>query len=284
MLTSLLLYAGVVPLAVSVCVAFVMRQLRIAAQVVWPVSIAAGFLGAMLAVRGQLGVSESLERVLAPHEALDWLPHLVLLAVLASVVIYGASLRGVGLLTLVVALSVATPVRLLSGNLAQQWSLAGKLAVIVGFSAALIVVWLPLSAKSTTQPSILRVPLQILVAVGAGIAVALSGAFIYGQLAAAVGAATAGTWLAFGLRTPESNEGVAAAAGVVALALGSLILLGRFYAELGMASAALLFVALAAVAVPLPGGAGGKASWQRAVVRAAGCLVPLTIAVALAAS
>ena len=284
MLTNALLYAGLLPLVVSACLAVILRQLRLTPQISWPVSITAGFLAAMLVVRGQGGLAESIDRVLHPHEALDWLPVLVLLALVACGVVYWGSLRSWQLIPLVVAISLATPVRLLSGNLAQQWSPIGKLAVIAWTSAALALAWLSLSTNDTAQPSVLRVPLQILVAVGAGVAVTLSGAFIYGQLAAAVGAATTGTWLAFALRARESNEGTAAAAGVVAVALGSLILLGRFYSELNTAAAALLFVALAATAVPLPGQLGGNASWLQAVVRAACCLVPLTIAVALAVS
>ncbi len=284
MLTNLLLYAGLVPLVASVLVAVVMRQLRAPLKVIWPTSIAIGFLAALLAVRGQVGIAESVDRLLQPHEALDWLPHIVFLALGACLVPALPQAHRSRWIALIAVLCLAVPVRLLSGNLAQQWSVFGKLFVVTSVAVALALVWLSLSTNDASQSSILRAPLLILVAVGIGVVITFSGAFIYGQLAAALGAALAGTANVFAFRARESNDGIAASAGVITFALGSLVVLGHFYAELSTMNAALLFLSLAATAVPLPAWLNNRSPWQLGLVRATACLTPLAIALATATS
>lgn len=253
--------------------------MRSPVRIVWPVAITGGFLAAQFALRGQSGIVESLRTFLGPHEAIDWLPHILLLALGVSIVMYLAPAQRPRLIALAVALCLAAPLRLLSGNLAQHWSNPGKVAVLVSLAAVFGVVWLLLASNDNEQPAILRVPLLILVTVGAAIVVTQSGAFVYGLSSAALGAAIAGTALVFGFRGIASSSGAAATAGVITFALGSLIILGRFYAELGTINAALLILSLVATGVPLPAMLSSGPAWQRNVARAVGCLIPLSFAV-----
>jgi hypothetical protein len=279
MLINTLLYAALLPLIASAAIAFIMRRMRSPVRIVWPVAITGGFLIAQFALRGQSGIVESLQTFLSPHEAVDWLPHIVLLALGLSIVMYLAPAQRPRLIALAVALCLAAPLRLLSGNLAQHWSIPGKLAVLVSLAAMLGVVWLLLASSESEQPAILRVPLLILVTIGAAIVVTQSGVFIYGLSSAALGAAIAGTALVFSFRGTASSAGAAAAAGVITFALASLIILGHFYGELSTINAALLILALVATGAPLPAVLRSGPAWQRNVARAVACSAPLLFAV-----
>ena len=136
-----------------------MQRMRSPSPIVWPVAITGGFLAAQFALRGQSGFADSLHTFLQPHEAVDWLPHIVLLALGVSIVMYFAPAHRPRLIALAAALCLAAPVRLLSGNLAQHWSIPGKVAVLVSLAAVLGVVWLLLASNDDEQPAILRVPL-----------------------------------------------------------------------------------------------------------------------------
>jgi hypothetical protein len=279
MLTNAILYAALLPLAVSAAIAFILRQMRSPLPVIWPVAITGGFLAAQFALRGQTGFFESLRTFVEPHEAVDWLPHVVLLALGASTVIYLAPAQRPRLIALAAALCVAVPVRLLSGNLAQHWSIIGKVVVLVSLATVFGLVWLLLAINDSERPAILRVALLILVTVGTANVVTQSGAFVYGLSCAALGAAIAGVVLVFAFRGVASSSGAAASAGVIAFTLGSLIILGHFYAELNTTNAALLLLSLTATAVPLPAMLRTGPAWQLNTTRAIFCLLPLTMAV-----
>ena len=131
------------------------------------------------------------------------------------------------------------------------------------------------------QPAILRVPLLILVAVGTAIVVTQSGVFVYGLSSAALGAAIAGTALVFCVpRIAVRARGARRRpAGVITFTLGSLIILGHFYAELSTTNAALLLLSLTATAAPLPRcyEAARRGNETRPAIMF--CLLPLAIAV-----
>src|SRR5690349_12323812 len=88
MLTNALLYAGLLPLAVSAAIAFVMRWFRFSPSIAWAVATAGGFLTAQFTLRSQLGLGASLYTFIDTHEALDWLPHIVLLALGVGIVMH----------------------------------------------------------------------------------------------------------------------------------------------------------------------------------------------------
>jgi hypothetical protein len=280
MLTNTLLYAALLPLVASAFIAFVMRQMRSPLPVIWPVAITGGFLATQFVLRGQSGLSESLHTFVQPHEALDWLPHIVLLTLGVSLVMYLAPTHRPRLIALATALCLAAPVRLLSGNLAQHWSILGKAAVLISLTAVLGLVWLITSNNDLRQPTILRAPLLILVAVGTAIVVTQSGALIYGLSSAALGAAITGTALVFAFHRSTWSSGAAASAGIITFTLGSLIILGHFYAELSTTNAVLLLLSLTATAAPLHALLGNRPTWQLNAARIMSCVLPVALAVA----
>jgi hypothetical protein len=295
MLTNALLYVGLLPLIGSATIAFIMRRMLAPLPIVWPVAIACGFLTAQFALRSQTGISDSLHTFIEPHEAVDWLPHIVLLALGVTVVTYLAPSGRRRLIALATAFCLAAPVRLLSGNVANHWSIPQKFAWLALLAAVLGVVWLLLASKDGERPAILRVPLLILVAVGTAIVLTQSGVLVYGLSCGALGAAITGTALAFLRATGfagalgatgsasalgrPSLPGTEGAAAIITFTLGSLIILGHFYAELTTTNAALLFLSLAATAAPPPTLLRSSPAWQRNTGRITCCLLPLAIAV-----
>jgi hypothetical protein len=267
------------PLVASASIALIMRQMRSPSPIVWPIAVSGGFLTAQFVLRNQTGFSESVHTFFEPHEAVDWLPHIVLLALGVSLVMYLAPARRPRLIALAAALCLAAPVRLLSGNLAQHWSILGKAAVLVSMAAALGLIWLLTSRNDGRQSAMIRVPLLILVAVGAAIVVTQSGAFIYGLSSAALGAAIMGTALVFAFHPSTASFGAARTAGVITFTLGSLIILSHFYAELGTTNAVLILLSLTATAVPLPAMLRSGPAWWRNAARIMSCVLPLAIAV-----
>jgi hypothetical protein len=281
MLFDALIYAGLVPLVTSATVAFIMRRSYPPMQTVWPIAITAGFLAAHFALHADVGFAASVRTFFEPHEAIDWLPHIVLLALAVSILVYAAPSQRGWFYVLAVALCVAAPVRLLSGNVASQWSFLGKLAWLGVLTTMLVATWIALSTNDESHATPIRVPLLVLLVVGIAVVLTKSGVFIYGESAAALAAAVSGVAIAIGWRTKSRNSGVAASAGVIALAVGSLIILTQFFAELSLLNASLLLVALIATALPLPAFVGAGAAWRQVAVRAALCVAPMLLVLLL---
>ena len=81
------------------------------------------------------------------------------------------------------------------------------------------------------------------------------------------------------LRNESPFRRSTAASGIITFTLGSLIILGHFYAELSTTNTALLFLSLAATAAPLPALLRSGPAWQQNTARIMICLLPLGIAV-----
>lgn len=296
MLTTILI-AGLVPLAVAAIAAIVLLRSNAVPRVIWPSAIAVGFLTGQLAIKSEAGIGTALSRFMQPQEAVDWLPLIVLLALGVTAVINHASNFGRSrTIALAAALTLAVPVRLLSGNvrLTQHWSVFEKLVYLSLLAATLGVMWLLLSTENKEEPHLLRAALLTLVAVGTAIVTTLSGAFVAGLSCGAVAASIAGTALACTLlpfrfgsgatgsasaEQHSSSAGIAAAAPVITFSLGSLILLGHFYAYVTIMHAALLFLSLAATSVPLPNFLRRAPIWQQAAARTLVCVLPLLMVV-----
>jgi hypothetical protein len=279
MIVDALLYAGLLPLIASAIVCVTLRYLRCPLSIVWPAATATGFLVAQFVLRSQGGIDISLHTFIQPYEAVDWLPHIVLLALGVSVLMYLAPAQRPWLIALAAMLCLSVPIRLLSGNLAQHWSVMGKVGVATSLTILLGLVWLLLALTGEERSTTVRVPLLVLIAVGVAIVLTQSGVFIYGLSSAALGAAITGTAVVFAFRSTPSNLGAAATAGVITFTLGSLIILGHFFAELSTTNAALLCLALTATAVPLPAFLRSRPVWQRAAARILLSLFPLAMAV-----
>jgi hypothetical protein len=247
-------------------------------QIAWPIAIAAGFLVAQITLRADAGYAASLRTFLEPHDAIDWLPHIVLLALGVSIVMYLAPSRRGLLYFLAFALCLAAPVRLLSGNIASHWSPLVKLAWLAVLTAMLGATWLFLAPDDDANSPPFRVPLLVFVAVGIAMVLTQSGVLTYGMSAAALGAAICGAGVACGFRKSACNSGAAASAGVITLVFGSLIILTHFFAELSLLNAALVLVALVATAVPLPDFTRTGAAWRQIAARVVLCTVPIILA------
>jgi hypothetical protein len=279
MLFDAIIYSGLVPLAIAAMVAFVMRRSYAPAQAVWPIAISAGFLVAQFALGADEGIAASLRTFIEPHQAIDWLPHITLLALGISILMYLSPSHRGWLYVLAGALCLAVPVRLLSGNVASQWSLTVKFGWLAVLTGVLGTTWRLLATDNEEDSTPFRVPMLAFVAVGIAVVIIQSGVFIYGMSAAALGAAICGVAIAFGLRKSGCNPGAAASAGVITLVLGSLIILTHFFAELSLLNAVLLLLALIATAIPLPAFLRTAAAWRLGAARAVLCIVPTVISV-----
>ncbi len=298
MFTTTLLYAGLLPLAAAGLIALLSRQFRVSLQATWACSTAGGFVAGLVGLKSQAGLAVAARSFTQPREAADWLPIIVLLALGVSVLLFAAPpAHRRWTLALAAALTIAVPLRLLSGNvrLAGPWSAFDKFAYLVLLAATLGFVWLLLASGGDEQQSPARLVFLVIVAATTAAVLTLSGALVYGQTCGALAAALAGTslipfltsWRArvSGRAVPVGGAfpGLTGAAGVITFSLGSLILLGHFFAELSVANAVLLFVSLAAAGTPLPAALLRRPVWQQLAVRIVACLLPLALAIAAAA-
>lgn len=273
-----LLYVAIVPFAVAALAAFVGRQTRFAPPVVWAAGAGLGYIAAQLGLAGRAGTAGAVASLLAPREAVEWLPYAVLFALgLTILATYAPRTWHRLVIALSIMLTIGLPLRLLANSdYSARWSPLEKLAYISLLSATLGLTWLVLaSARQTEQPR-LRPVLLIIVAAGSAVVVALSGVFVYGELCAALAAALVGTALATRAWQVEG------AAGIVTFSLGSLIVLSCFYAQLTTSNAMLLFLAMMMAAGRLPEHVSTRPVWQQVVLRAGLTLLPLAVALAQA--
>jgi hypothetical protein len=317
MLADTLLLAGLLPFAASAALALFLRQLRVSPPAVWTWGIASGFIVGMVALKSPAGFAAALRSFAMPRDAADWLPIIILLVLGASLLFLSTPPSRLRLVIALAAIqSIAIPVRLLSGNVRlthDQWSPVEKVTYLLLLAGTLGLVWRLLAASSEERQTSLRQPFLLLVAVGTAIVLTLSGVLIYGQYCGAIAAALTGTALAcirsgatgsasaYGLsgatgspglslsksasaRARFESIGISGAAGVLTFSLGSLIILGHFFASLSSTNAVLLFISLAAAGSAFPATFANRPLWQQLATRAAFCLTPLAFAITDAAS
>jgi hypothetical protein len=297
MVHNVLIYAALLPLAVAGLTTIVCRRLRVPPRVSWAAGAGLGYCAGQLGLTGGPGPARAFSALLRPREAVDWLPHALLLAIgitiLASYVPRAWRRLPVFLAAVLV---VGLPLRLLAGTVyvTQRWSALEKLSYLTLLAATLGLTWLLLGATRDEDHPRLRALLLILVVAGAAVVISLSGVFVYGQLGGALAASLAGTALATfsyaptrtGVRVGPSPvpaahlTGADGTAGVLALALGGLVLLSCFYANLTPTNAALLFLALFMAGGPQPSFVSAWQPWQQSILRTCLSLFPLAIALA----
>ena len=187
-----------------------------------PIAIAGGFLASMAA-------TYHAQWSFPPHQALDWMP-LVLLAALAAVAAERrAALPGRLLLSLLSAAVVAWPAMASAG-------LAKTLTTVAAMALLTTVAWTVLAAASRRPAA----PLALTVAAGgAGLALMIDASQLLGQLCGGLGVAIGACGL---LRRPFGP----AATGTAVLLLGALLGYAVIYAGFGMLMVALLVAALLA--------------------------------------
>src|SRR5262245_32516170 len=112
MITSTLLLAGLLPLVASTAIGFVMRSRQCRPETIWAVAVGCGFLAGQVGLKSRAGFDDALQSLVLPHEAVDWLPLVVLVALGASVVMdYLLPSGRRRIIALAVALALAVPVR-----------------------------------------------------------------------------------------------------------------------------------------------------------------------------
>jgi hypothetical protein len=293
-----LFWVGIVPCVAAVAT-FGLRRFVLRPEAVWATCVGGAIIVGQFGLVGRHGWQSAIDSLLAPHEASDWLPWLVLVATGLSVLAAYASRpwkRPIAALACLFA--IAVPARLLAGSIyvTSRWSAEQKVGMLLLLSAVLAAMWYLLAAGRANGQMRVRGGLLIVVAVGMAITVTLSGSFSYGELCGVVAAALSGTVLASifsgatGSRSVGNDtDGLSSSAGVLTVALGSLILLTHYYVLLNKHDvpysaliSSLLAAAVVAAAGRLPTGWPRQPAAQ-AALRAALCLAPLATALALAA-
>jgi len=217
----LLLQSVLAPAAVCAALLFLLARSNWSA----PVAIAGGFLASMAA-------TYHAQWSFPPHQALDWMP-LVLLAALGAIAVErGGAVAGRLLLSVLAATVVALPA-LGSAGLVKTLATIGVTALLMTLA------WTALAASSRRAAA----PLALTVAAGAaGLALMIDASQLLGQLCGGLGVAIGVCGL---LQRPFG----AAAAGTAVLLLGALLGYAFIYAGFGMLLVALLVAALLADAL-----------------------------------
>lgn len=283
-----LLWVGIVPLSVALVAMLIARWIDAPRQAAWVVSLGLAIVVGQFGLDARSGMASAWTGITAPQEARDWLPCLVAIAAGLGLLAQSVPATACRWIVPVACLFAAVvPARLLAGSVyvTRQWSIAGKFAVLAIWTSWVVAVWLTLAAGGRCGQAGLRGGLLVVVAGGMAVIVTLSGSFTYGELAGVVAAVVAGAMLAEAIvaraASKATADGLSGAAGVLAVALGAILLLARYYAQLSNLNVLLLSVSVATAAgrMPTP---WPRTPAARAVLRIAACLVPLSLAMATA--
>ena len=288
-------WAGFLPAIVAAGALAAVGRYAHKAHAAWLAGVTAGYLvGHWTLDALNIGWLASVAKSFRPHEARDWLPLAVLLAVAPEIVVRFHKRGSVLAWLLRLALCAVLPWWLLRGSAylplavlpnadfhTGAWSRGEAIGCIGGSAMALLAVWLTVAgfAGDKSWPG-LRSLLAIVVTLGGAATLAMSGSLAYGQLLGVLAATLAGCGLAARLLPLET--GPEAASGPLVAASGSVLLLAYFFAELKLPNAIFLLLAMSTAVGWLPG--SGKLSGRvYALLRCVVCLSALTAAVSWAA-
>ncbi len=299
-----LFWIGAVPASAAALLMVALRRLR--PNTTWLLSVGGGLILGMIAQSVRVGWHTSIEKLLHPHVALDWLPWLVLVATgICTLANHTRSRWQHWLVGLACLFVFVVPLRLLANSVyvATRWSLAEKMGVLALWTVAFATVWRMLSLGQRNGQPILRGGLLIVVAGGTAMTIAASGAITLGEQAGITAATLLGAAavaLMKSLQLRQENSGLdpladagstqvfhpldidpSDAAGPLTVMLGGLILLAHYYSELSAANASWLGISLVAAAGWLPEG-WPERPVGRGVLRTVLTLLPLGMAVASA--
>jgi len=287
MLISLLIYAGIVPLAGAIAAALVCRVLSLSPRATWAWSVTAGLLSAQIGWKSRAGFALAVRAFTQPAVAADWLPMILLVTLGISLLLIIARPTRPGQLIAVAAIfCVVVPVRLLSGNVeVGEWSAVNKIAHLFVLAAVFGVPWSLLASKGAERSFFGRALAMVIVASVAAVVLTQSGVLVYGFACGAVAASVGGVALvdialgdAASAGKPLTFRGFPGAAGPITFSLVSLIILGLFFANLSTLNAVLLSAALAVAGSPLPRALTHQPLWLQLAARALFCFIPLAIA------
>jgi len=300
-----LLLGGVLPAVVSAVVLATVWKLSHHAGAAWTASLAVGYLAGHWALDASpdghttaAGLWAAIGKSFKPHEARDWLPLAILLGTV-PIAIAGTGKPGRTIAWLLrAALCVFLPWRLLVGSAflprtsppnisfvdvsfdTGAWSTLEAVAWLGAIGVVLLAIWIVAECANENATWRLRGWLAVLVALGGAVTLAMSGSFTYGQLLGILTATLAGNAVVATMLRLE--RGPEAAAGPLVVVFGCTMVLAHFFSELKFLNSGLLLLAMTAAMsgwLPVP-----KLSHRmQAVLRCLLCLIPLAIAITLAA-
>jgi hypothetical protein len=275
-------WIGLVPCALAAGLVWIGAAVRLRTTALWALSVGVAVFLGMAAQHLRDGSATAADKLFHPRVHTDWLPWLVLLAAMVTVLAAYTpreQRRWVGGLACLFA--IAVPMRLLASNaLAMaRWTFVTKLAVLVGWGSLLTALWTTLALGRRNGQPLLRSSLIVVAACGTAVTLAASGSITFGEYGGIVAAALFGA-VAVAWWTDRFADGPSPAAGPLAVALLGLILLGCSY-DLSPTNAALLLLSIAASAGWLPESWPTTPRW-RGAARLALTLIPLTLAAASA--
>lgn len=295
MLSHIILYAGVLPFITAACVALVILRTGALPEAACALGVAAGFIAAQFGTKARGGFDSAWRAFTHPLDASDWLPAIALLALGVTLIGLLVSRRQRWVpIALAAFLATAAPVRLLTGNVAQEWPPVSRLLYLALFASTFGTVWWLHSLNHDHEPGLNRPFFVAALAAGVAATLAMSGVLTYGILAGAIAASLAGVTLpcvwnatSFAGARAESRpalQGFTGAAGVITCLTVGLILLGHFFASLSGINAVLLLLALAVAGAPFPAAFATQPQWSQISIRGLLCLTPLALALASAAA
>jgi hypothetical protein len=285
--TADILLGGILPGIVAVAALAGVWKLTHNAASSWRTAAVLSFLTGMWALDAQgVGVVNAIAKSMRITEARDFLPLMVILAVIPDAVAASGKQGAILGWIMRAGLCVFVPWRLFWGTKylpkvppppnfdTGAWGPLDAVLWIGSVTAVLLGVWAVVRAENTEAPR-LRSVLAALVAFAASTTVALSGSLTYGQLLGVLVATLTGCALAAWLM--KAGRGPDAAAGPIVIALGGVLVLAHFFAELKLLYAVLLLVGLTVSA----GWFFPGKKWSMPV-RCVVCLVAIGIAVGMA--
>lgn len=250
-----ILLGGMLPGIIAVAALAGVWKLTKNAASSWRTAAVLSFLVGLWALDAQgVGVGGAISKSMRITEARDFLPLMVILAVIPDAVAAGGKGGAILGWILRAGLCVFVPWRMLWGTKylpkvapppnfdTGAWEPLEGVLWIGGVAAALLAVWSLVRAENTEAPR-LRSVLAVLAAFAASTTVALSGSLTLGQLMGVLVATLAGCALVCWLL--KVGRGPDAAAGPIVIAFGGVLVLAHFFAELKLLYAVLLLAGLA---------------------------------------
>lgn len=215
-----------------------------------------------------------------PSDVTDRIPFLIMAGILASVLEAIQPAKPWISWGNRILLSAITLAAILGPAFAETWKTPAILLGGVLIGTGMVLEWANLDALAARlSGSAFFLPLLV-IATGASVVLVLSGVVVQGRLAGVLTAALAGCWVvSWWVPSIRLERG---GTPIVVVALASLLLVGRFYAEAPTGSVVLLAVAPATLWLVQLGPLRRWAPWLRTLVATAAVLVPVAVAIGLA--
>ncbi len=277
-----ILLGGILPGILAVAALALVWKLTQNAASSWRTAAVLSFVAGLWALDAQgVGISTAISKSLRITEAKDFLPLMVILAVLPdAVATLGKSGRVAGWF-LRIALCGFLPWRMLAGTkylpkgaALPYWSTGEMIAWLGGTGLALFATWSLVRAESTEKPK-LRSVLAVVVALCGAITIALSGSITYAQLMGVLTATLTGC--ALGAWLLKMGRGPDAAAGPLTIAFSGILVPAHFIVEVK-----LLYIVLLLMGFAVGGGWFFPGQKWSTPVRCMVCLLAIGTAVVLA--